>query len=52
MHLTNFSVNKKSKRFNANTSAEHDDCGSKWSLRSPPPSFRGREKAKGGGGGS
>eukprot|EP00906_Rhabdomonas_costata_P035421 RCo049757 len=32
MHLTNFSVNKKSARFAANTNADADDCGSKWSL--------------------
>ncbi|CAM9872544.1 unnamed protein product [Choristocarpus tenellus] len=33
MHLTNYSVNKGSENFVANTEADRDDCGSKRSLR-------------------
>ena len=33
MHLTNYSVNKKSAKFQRNTSAAQDDSGSKWSMR-------------------
>eukprot|EP01065_Artemidia_motanka_P004311 TRINITY_DN12059_c0_g1_i1.p1 TRINITY_DN12059_c0_g1~~TRINITY_DN12059_c0_g1_i1.p1 ORF type:complete len:1007 (+),score=239.48 TRINITY_DN12059_c0_g1_i1:55-3021(+) len=33
MHLTNYSVNKKSAKFKKNTNADEDDTGSKWSLR-------------------
>ena len=33
MHLTNFSVNKHSKRFVKNSKAEVDGEGSKWSLK-------------------
>ena len=33
MHLTNFSVNKHSKRFVRNCKAEIDGEGSKWSLK-------------------
>ena len=32
MHLTNYSVNKKSQQFVRNTDAARDDEGSKWSL--------------------
>ncbi len=47
MHLTNYSVNKKSSDFVRNTDAERDDEGSKWSLTAtwkfaacPPPAPR------------
>jgi len=33
MHLTNYSVNRKSAKFKKNTNADEDDVGSKWSLR-------------------
>lgn len=33
MHLTNFSVNKHSKKFVKNSKAEVDGVGSKWSLK-------------------
>ena len=32
MHLTNYSVNKKSEQFVTNKDADKDDEGSKWSL--------------------
>jgi hypothetical protein len=31
-HLTNYSINKKHKKFEQNFSVEQDDCGSKWSI--------------------
>ena len=33
MHLTNYSVNRKSYKYQRNTSAKNDDTGSKWSLK-------------------
>jgi len=32
VHLTNYSINKKSHKFVPNTDADQDDCGNKWSL--------------------
>jgi hypothetical protein len=32
MHLTNYSINKKSEKFMKNENAEQDDVGYKWSL--------------------
>ena len=32
IHLTNYSINKYSDKFVANTNPEHDDVGHKWSL--------------------
>lgn len=32
MHLTNYSINKKSVKFQSNKDVNHDDEGSKWSL--------------------
>jgi len=32
MHLTNYSINKKSSAFVQTDNLEHDDAGSKWSL--------------------
>ena len=32
MHLTNYSINKKSDKYMKNDNAEQDDVGYKWSL--------------------
>lgn len=41
MHLTNYSVNKKSKYFERNESAELDEAGSKWSIQALRKYLRG-----------